>query len=152
MQASKIEIGRIYAVNRDGSLARFQVSAVVTKRVNAYGNPHDYESTVEGRYFDDERPKTVVINPKTILGPYEEQAELKALADAKKAAQEAENKRREDLQLELYRALYAAAGLTPPNDHKEYRQAIRPDSGYGVDIEWEAVEKLVEYFRARRQG
>lgn len=72
MQASKIKVHNIYAIkDAKDKLTRFQVTAVVTRRVENHGNPRDYESTVEGHYFpilDGSKP--ITLSPDQILGPY----------------------------------------------------------------------------------
>lgn len=154
MQASKIDLRTVYAIKRqDGTLARFYVTGVVTRRKRDTGGPHDYESWVEGYDQDDGETENKVektVDPKQILGPFEEQVELKARADAEKAARKAEEDRKRDLQQELRRHLYAAAGIALPNDDSEkWKQPIRANSGYDLDVRWEAVEALVKYFRAK---
>jgi hypothetical protein len=92
MNASKIVPRKTYAIDTPQGLVRFIVDEVVTRRTKATGSPHDYQSEIVGRVHPEdcnpgfERGKAYRYDPKAILGPYEEQAELVSRQKAEKAA------------------------------------------------------------------
>jgi hypothetical protein len=145
MQASKILPNTIYAVKqKDGELARFQVEAVVTRRINTHNNPHDYESTVEGHVItgglsNKQYGPLLSLDPKAVLGPYQEYAELVAAQKAAEDIKKAEIAERKRLQLDLVDALYALLGLPTVADGGTRSDPVRADYGDAVEITKDGV-------------
>ena len=152
MQASKIKPHVIYAINYDGKLVRFSVKAIVTRRVNSYGNPHDYESTVEGHIIERPELKLVTVEASNLLGPYEEQVELKA----RKTAEEAEKRRLEDEKEQrlgkLLGLLHEKLGMAPSEDedrYGSYKHPLRISYNETIEIRGEALQRMIDYLERR---
>jgi hypothetical protein len=148
MQANKIKVNGTYAVkNENGVLARLNVTAVVTRRVNNYNNPHDYESHVEGyiteSHIPGENPSIVKVSTEKVLGPYEEYAELVQRREAEKAEQNRKQEHIKERALLLRRLFYELIDKPLPNDDNEHRQLFRLEYGNSVDVSKEAVEPLI---------
>jgi len=157
MQASKIKIGGLYAIRLEDELVRFEVSEVVTRRVSAHGNPHDFKSHVLGRVREGNNSvvnigfgsggKEITVGPDALLGFYDEHVELVARANVEKAAKEkAEQDQTAKLQ-ELWRLLYAKTGMVMPNDDADYKQPFRQAYGRAVEIRDNGIEPLLDYLR-----
>ena len=139
MQASKIVPGKVYAVNYDGKLLRFQVAEVttVTRRKNEKASPHDHESTVDGWYVD--HPGRVQLSPEghvqrtraklapdAILGVFTEYEELVRRKTEDDAAYKREQEGKRLDAIRLARGLYQLAGILPaPEKMDDYRNPIR---------------------------
>jgi hypothetical protein len=160
MQASKIKVKKVYAVNiaakhEPRKLARFWVSSVTTSRVDDTGSPHDYSSMVSGQYLNDaglRSGESVPLKPEQILGPFEEFMELVAKDNQEKEAKEAAAQAKNDDAMELARWLYAQAGVPMPNDLSDYKEVPFRVSrhGWGVDIQTQGVALLLAAIRAKR--
>jgi hypothetical protein len=151
MQASKIKIGSIYAIRREsGELARYRATAVVTRRINNHGNPHDYSSTVEGTIVEDGDNVVVKLQPEALLGPYQEQVELaerdQREKEARKALEEAERARVNKLRDLLYDKL----GATKPDFDRGLDQPFRVGSWGEVEIRKDGVQLLLDYLEGRQ--
>lgn len=150
MQASKIVIGKTYAIRDDDSqLVRFVATAVVTRRKSAHNNPHDYESTIEGYITaqdrKNEKDQNLTLDPKWVLGPYEEQAELVARKAAEQAAYQAEKDAYKAAGEKLYRMLYNKADLPVPNDGRDHKSPFRISySGDTLELNREGVALLLK--------
>ena len=154
MQASKIVIGKMYAIRLEsGDLARFQVHEVVQRRVSNHGNPHDYKSHVVGYIREgaslEENADTGPLNlhPERILGPYDEHVELVARADAEKAAKKKEEDDLAEKVHEVWRLLYAGAGINTPNDPSNYKQPFTTSWGRSVEIRSEGIPLILDFLR-----
>lgn len=149
MQASKIVIGKVYAIKGDEGLKRFNVTSVVTIRSRNTGSPHDYSSHVHGTIIGDGgHPvgEVIKVNPDKVLGPFEDYVELVEKQKAEKAAREAASKAVEDRATKLRLALYALVNkqAPPANDRYNYSQPYRVSSGGSLDITQEGVAWLLE--------
>jgi hypothetical protein len=153
MQASKIKPHEVYAIKApDDRLVRFRVTAVITRRVSNHGNPHDYQSSVEGFIQAQDannggKPsEPLTLDPTTILGLYTDHVELVA----RESAERAERKRIEDDKAEkrerLVAALYEASGIERPDTTHRYVRTPFYQSGSGIDITADAVEPLLAFF------
>ena len=155
MQASKIKIGALYAIRlENGELARFEVSEVVTRRVSAHNNPHDFKSHVLGRVREgnhttrgDPAAKEIKVEPDALLGFYDQHVELVARANAEKAAKEKAEQHQDEMVQEVWRLLYTKTGIAMPNDPSEYRQPFRTAYGRKLDINDSGIEPLLDYLR-----
>lgn len=136
MQASKVVPGAVYAYRLEkGGLVRFRVTAVVTRRIKATGSPHDYDSSVEGHiHFQDggSQDKVMTLDPKALLGPYEEQVELQERARLEDERREAEKKAMTDRADRLVARFFEVTGLVR-NPENKHREPFR--SGYGGDVD-----------------
>jgi hypothetical protein len=140
---------KTYAIYVDDKLARFQVTAVITRRETAHGNPHDYKSAVEGRVPNGEGlglSKTITVGPDRVLGPFEEYEQLVAQREAEKQAQHLKEEAKKKASEDLWSMLYAKTGVAPPNDPKEYRQPFRAQFNK-IEISEDGVKLLTEYLR-----
>jgi hypothetical protein len=150
MQASKIEVDRVYAIKHNGELTRFCVTAVTTTRKSNTGSPHDYISTVAGIVHDGSgKGDHLVLDPKLVLGRFEEYETLVA----KKKAEEAEQKRaeavRKEEQRECWALLYKLIGRDPPAlPPGDYKQPFHT-SYSGIDIDREGMRLLLAALKAR---
>jgi hypothetical protein len=144
MQASKIKIGATYAIKHYDVLKRFRVTAVITRRVNDYGNPHDYESTVEGFFAEPgHSTEKQSLEPKEILGPFDEHQELVARRAAEKAVQEKEAEEKKQLAEALVKLFYKKTGLERPTG-KYTSGPFSARYGYGVEIGETGVAALLK--------
>jgi hypothetical protein len=145
MQASKIKVGEVYAIKRDGEFVRLQVTAVVTRRINNHNNPHDYESSVEGRIVEDANNTIVTVASGAVFGPYEEQVELaernRQEKEAKAQAEEAVRQRTSKLRDLLYTKL----GVDLPDHERSFEQPFRTGSWGEVEIRKNGVQLLIDY-------
>ena len=154
--ASKVEIGGVYAIKHNDNLVRFRVTAVVTRREAAHGNPHDYKSTVEGYVFGPDsggKEAALTLQPDALLGLYTEYVELVAREKAEKAKREAAEQLAADRTKRLWTALYEAAGIEPPEGDRDYGVAFR--LGYGrtsIEIADKGVEPLLAFFERVKQS
>ena len=145
MQTAKIIIGDIYAINLHGQPVRFRVDAIVTTKTSGTTT-----SEIEGwEIGDDGKPseKRRGIDPKSIIGPYTDVAELAAKAAAEKAAREAVEKAKKDTAAALAFELYKITGLSK-ND-REYTAPFRVEYGGGVTINVTAVEAVLRALKTR---
>ena len=158
MQASKIVIGRTYAIRTEsGELARFHVSEVVTRRVSNHGNPHDYKSHVIGFIRDDapdvvEKNDQITVSPEKVLGPYEDYIELVERANAEKAAKQKVIDAHTALVEEVWRLLYAATDTPLPNDPQGYKNSFRINYNRTIEISAEALPLMLEFLRAKERA
>jgi len=150
MQGSKIFPGRIYAISspmHPNGLARFRVTAVVQRRTRDTGSPHDYETNVEGNIVEDQKPDKptdiIEMNAKSILGPYEEQAELKARKDAEDAERERAKQEIEDRRLAVVAWLYAFTGVEPPVEESRYERHHFSRHYNGIEINDSGVRAIL---------
>lgn len=156
MQGSKILPDNTYAVEVGDNrrLVRFVVQAVIQRRTRATGSPHDYESFVEGWIMEDakegERRETVTLSTKRILGPYEEQAELRARKDAEDAERKRKDDETENNRNVLVLWLYSITGLEPPTDKQApySKMPFRRDYG-GVDINDAGVRAMLRMIQEK---
>jgi hypothetical protein len=155
--ASKVVIHETYAIKRNDKLIRFNVSAVVTRRVHNHGNPYDYESWVEGVIVapdNNGKPSsTLTVKPAELLGLYTEHVELvarsKAEADASNAAMQA----RKDATTRLAAALYEATGIDPLDNPQDYSAPFRVShNGEEIDISRKGVAPLLRFFERVKQS
>lgn len=149
--ASKVVIHETYAITHNDRLVRFNVSAVVQRRVHNHGNPHDYESWVEGVIQAPDNggqpSKTMAIKPTALLGVYTEHVELVERSKAEAAASNAATQARKDAASRLAAALYEATGLTPPESDRDYSAPFRVNhNGDEIDINRKGVEPLLRFF------
>jgi hypothetical protein len=155
MQASKIKVKSIYAVRAadEVGLNRFNVTAVVQRRVDNTGSPHDYKSSVEGFVVEDNDGvavkdlKVIRLDPDKILGPFEEFAELDNRRKAELAAATQKATEFDETNLELRRLLYQLVGEPIPNDQRDWKQLFRY-TGSTLSISSDAVEPLVKALKA----
>lgn len=151
--ASKAVPGLVYAYRDDSDkLVRFRVSAVVTRRTEASGSPHDYKSTIEGYIIEpgfSERSKLLTIEPNKLLGLYDQHLELVA----REQQEMAERKRKEQSEraavAELRKLLYQVTDLSAPS-RATYAEAFYV-SDYGGDtitINRAGVVPLIEFLKA----
>jgi len=160
MQGSKIVPGRIYAINypaHESGLARFHVTAVVQRRTRNTGSPHDYQTDVEGYVVEEQKPDVpineITRSAKSLLGPYEEQAELKARADAEKAEHERAKKEREDNKAAVVTWLYKLTGLTPHHaDEARYERFGVPfnDRFTSIEINDKGINALLRVINGEK--
>ena len=150
MQASKIMIGKVYAIKADRGegLKRFNIVSVTTVRSRSTGSPHDYSSYVSGTVLnDDGHPvgDVIKIDPEKVLGPFEDYAELVAQKKAQDAAREAATKAVNDRADKLRLTLYALVDQEAPpgNDRYNYSQPFRASSG-SLEISQQGVQWLLE--------
>jgi hypothetical protein len=149
MQASKIVPHDIYALRLDGKLVRFRVTAVITRRERATGSPHDYTSLVEGYVILQDgggQDQTRVLDPKALLGSYEEQVELVERKRREDEAVDAKKRERDERAQRLIARLYAMTGL--PLHENEYKRAFRPGYQGDLDVSVEGVAALLEVMEA----
>lgn len=151
MQGSKVTPQETYAMRRDDGLVRFTVSAVITRRTEARGSPHDYKTEVEGYIVEDgktgKQREFIMVNPKALLGPYLEQVELKARKDAEDAKREAEAMEQQALRERLIEVLYTVTGLPRPNNN-DYGAPFRL-SFNDVDIRLDGIAALLKVLEAK---
>jgi hypothetical protein len=156
MQASKIKPHEIYAIKQNDRLVRFCVSAVITRRINNHGNPHDYESTVEGFIPAPDnggKPSdTMTLDPTLLLGPYKEHVELVAREEAEKAERDRITAAKEEKRERLVAALYEATGLERPAEERRYSSTPFHPSYSGVDISAEAIDPLLKFLEGVKQS
>jgi hypothetical protein len=155
--ASKAKIGTIYAVRHDGELTRFRVQKVTTHRIADNGGPNDYESEITGVFIlgkgDDgiERIEKATIEPRHLLGQFEEYEELVVKKEAENKAKQAREKIEKQDVLDLWRLLYQVAGLQPPNDPSGFEAPFRLSSynvgGSPPDIGRKGVKPLLDGLR-----
>ena len=144
MQGSKIKPRKVYAIrNEFGQLVRFYVDAVVQRRTENYGNPHDYQVTVEG-LIQDGKGKKLIVEADKVLGPYEDYVELVEKTQREQEARKREDDERKATVHKLQKLLYETTGLPRPNDPTSYRQTFRTSSGYSIDISWEGIQPLID--------
>lgn len=148
MQASKIKIDAIYAVKRGDDLVRFQVTAVVTRRVSNHGNPHDYESTVEGRIIEDANDTVVKFKPTALLGSYDEHVVLAARANQEREDRERAQEEAQQARVKLVNLLYSTLGVEQTKFPHDYDQPFRLDYG-SVDIRGEGIKLLTDYLERK---
>jgi hypothetical protein len=147
MQASKIKVNSVYAYrDKSGELKRFTVSAVVTRRVNNYGNPHDYTSQVEG-VIEHTNGRVISVPPEAVLGPFDDYKELVERRAREQAAAEAKKQAAEQAARDLGELLYKITGTIPPTD-KGYGAPFRV-SWNDVSINEKGVPLLLAYLKER---
>lgn len=167
MQASKVQIGKTYAIYRpdtgtdDKNLVRFRVTAVVQRRHRNTGSPHDYLSTVEGvivedhgeraDYASDGSKLVVSVTPNAVLGPYEEYAALVERKQRETAAKNKASREQQEAVDELRRLFYALVGEPMPNDGNDYKQLFRSSFGSTVEVKAEGVRALLAALKAKVQ-
>jgi hypothetical protein len=153
--ASKIEIGRVYAIRRNDQLVRFRVEAVITRRESGHGNPQDYKSTVEGIVQapdNDGKPVILTIQPNALLGFYEEHVELVERQKREHAEAQAKTEAHKANTEALFAAIYEATGLTPPEGDRDYGAPFRlGHSRDSIDISAKGVEPLLKFFERVKQ-
>src|SRR5262252_601158 len=116
MQGSKIKPRKVYAIrNEFGQLVRFYVDAVGQRRTENYGNPHDYQVTVEG-LIQDGKGKKLIVEADKVLGPYEDYVELVEKTQREQEARKREDDERKATVHKLQKLLYETTGLPRPND------------------------------------
>lgn len=147
MQASKIMPGAVYAIMEGGSLVRFKVGSVNTRRFQATGSPHDYKSTVEGQVIDGPI-HAVTVEPGAVLGSYEEYAELVEKKRREDAEREREGSQRVQALEMLWTMLYEKSGQPRPNDPRAYHQPFRVDVGGTIRIDTIGVKLLIDALKA----
>jgi hypothetical protein len=148
MQTSKIKVGEVYAMKRGSDLIRFQVTAIISRKtLGGTGN------TIEGFIVEDARAGTRndrKVDPKELIGPFTEQAELAERKAKENVEHEAKQKERENQALFDRLALYEFVGVTPPKDPKEYHQHFRATFG-SVDIRNEGQQAIIDRVKALRE-
>jgi hypothetical protein len=171
MQASKIQIGTVYAIyrpdvtkNDEGrELVRLRVTAVTTTRHRNTGSPHDYKSMVEGVIIEDhpDRPQwaenaehgvknVTYVTPDALLGPYQEHlvlVERKQRETTEKIRRETEEK---ETVSDLRRVLYALVGEPMPNDENDYKQMFRNSHGGSISVSKEGARQLLASLKAKQ--
>lgn len=149
VQTAKITPQTTYAINDDEKLKRFYVQAVVTRRVNNYNNPHDYQTTVEGYIVkEDGGDKTVVELPAArLLGLFEEHVELVERQNAEKAAFAAKRQALIDAASDLRTLLYQRTATPPPNDERSWAQPFRENHSTGLTLSEDGVRLLTQLLK-----
>jgi hypothetical protein len=149
--ASKARIGTIYAVERHGKLTRFRVNKVTTHRVAENGSPHDYESEITGDFIlgADESGRyqleKAVLDPRRLLGQFEEYQELVAQKNAEVAIQTAKTKAEQKIANDLVALFYDLTGLPKPNER--FGQPFEAKYNHGVEMSKEGARALLEKLR-----
>ena len=151
MQASKIVIGKLYAVSgNSGALRRFRPTAVTTTRTTNHNNPHDYKSTVTGHMeslTEGEPNEQITIDPKLIEGEFEQFKELVARQKMEEKAREERKEREAAAALELATLLHRLTGQELPDDTSSHRAPFRTGYSAGVEINREGVALLLPYLK-----
>ena len=154
--ASKVEIGRVYAIQHDDKLVRFTVTAVITRRESNHGNPHDFKSTVEGtipEQDNDGKPLKLTVPPSALLGLYTEHVELVERQKVERAAAEAAKQAHTAKTKALYEALYEAAGIEPPETDRDFSAPIRVSYGKtSIEIADKGIAPLLAFFERVKQS
>jgi hypothetical protein len=148
MQASKIQVGKTYAIEREGKLIRFNVESVTTTRFRNTGSPHDYTSRVQGSILAadaGDSNEAISVKPEAIKGPFEDYVELVARQTAEHEQRNAKAKAKTDAAEALRLEFYGMAGITPPEglEPGKYGQPIRAESHGGVYLDPDAVLALL---------
>ena len=149
--ASKVVPGKIYAIKHGEELARFVVTAVVTRRVSNHGNPHDYDSTIEGQLYGPDRMLNdgakMTLTPDRLLGLYEEHVELVQRVAKEKAEEKRIELEHAAQRREVLKWLYDQVGLPLPEKLDNYKSPFH--YGYsGIDITREGI-KLISSIRLK---
>ena len=156
MQASKIVVGRIYAVKVPNidlwPYVRVTVTEVQTmtrrRSDSSKMSPHDYTSRVLGKVAHGDLPNgldpDVNVAPEAVLGEYQEYADLKERELREKAAHEAEQQARQERRNDLLRRFYDAVGLPLPDKLSGHDLPFRADYRHGIEIDHQGVALLLE--------
>jgi len=141
MQANKIKIGNIYAVDK-GALKRFVVHEVITRRISQTKS----ESEARGRYLDagnGHPPNYETTLPVSeLLGPFEDYAELVAKKKAEKLAADEKAAQENADRIEVANLLYDLVGVKRTLPYNDYRAPF--ESNYsGVAINKEGIRLLL---------
>jgi hypothetical protein len=146
MQASRIKLGEMYALQRGAdTLVRFHVTEIVTRKT--YGGT---SNEIVGEVIEDRKPDgpKVLIKtlPDNLLGPYEEHAALVERNKRETAEREAQ-KAADMKQARIDRLmLYAFVGIEAPKDLGEYRQPFRI-SHNSVDATSDGMKAIIDKVR-----
>ena len=147
MQASKIEVGELYAVYRNGILSEFKVQSLHTTKTR-----NNTSSRVKGIFPADEvvtdesgysaRPE-YGYGVEDIKGPAEQYKEIMAERAERRAKQEAIEAERMAKFGKLVDLLYSITGLEKPGeDVISYSNHPFRDTGTTLDIREQAIEPL----------
>jgi len=149
MQASKIVIGSIYAINSPADkekLVRFSVSSITTTKTG--NSPRDYRSAINGQIVAADRApgeEAVVLklHPDAILGEWTAYSTLVARRKEENARAEAEREAKAARAMDVRRLLYRLVNVAPPENATDYGQLFRV-SWSGLDIDEEGIGLLLE--------
>jgi hypothetical protein len=151
MQASKIKLGGEYAVRYDGELHSLRVTSL--RSVRDYKGTTNYAVGLvidaDGSAKEDENG-TVSKSYKVedILGPFEEYSDMVKARVAKRAAEDAAKKAREDAAADLVRMLYRANNLPVPNKLDGYNVPFATHYAGGIEIREEGVAMLLAMLKS----
>ena len=144
MQAKNVQVGSTYAAYNGDKLARFSVSAVVTRRTGK----NDSESGVEGRFIVGEPPyPIVVLKLSQLLGNYEEHVALVEERERELAARHAADFAKTERADELRGILYALIQEPVPVGPDNRRQMVFREYGMGLEMNHLAIERLLPVLR-----
>jgi hypothetical protein len=160
MQASKIKVKGLYAINTDEGLHRFYVTRVDISRIDNTGSPHDYTSLVHGIDRDEitsDAPGVVIrLHPDKVLGPFEEYKELAEKAEREKAERLAKDKANKTEQLRQVAVIYDKLGVfKTPEKLDGYDSSSRPfhaDYHGGMDVSREGLAALAYFLENAIDG